>query len=278
MTLNVRIPLFCAVLALSSAAFADTAADIRAAQQQKAALQAEIKKLNADIQESDSLVREDAKRYALLQSRYNADIERRRADLDTLSGKLRGLMVQLQAESGRQSAYKGRIANDQGRRKALRKMLTELCVKFESQVKQTLPWDRDNRLSRVTALRRDLETGNGTEEEAFSRLSSLITEETRFGDEVQLVNAPVTRRNGEVVNARVLRIGNQWMVYADENNTIFGALVRTAGADSIAYAWNENLTLAEREAIRNALDVKQGRKPPQMVTLPLSVNVAGGKK
>ena len=278
MTRNANIKLLLALFALAGSAFADTAADIRALEKQKVSLSAEIKKINVKIQTSDSLVREDNKRYALLETRYSADLDRRRADLDTLSQKLRLIASELQAESGKQAGYKGKLANDESRRKEMRRVLANLCKTFETQVKQTLPWDLENRLSRITSLRNDLETGNGTEEEAFSRLSALISEETRFGDEVQIINAPMTRKNGEVINARILRIGNEWMIYSDENATVFGSLERSISNDSATYAWNEELSLSEREAIRNAFDVKQGRKPPQMVTVPLKINGIGGKK
>ena len=108
-------------------------------------------------------------------------------------------------------------------------------------------------------------------------MKSLIAEETRFGDEVAIINSPLTRKNGELINAQILRIGNQWMVYSDENGTVYGALVRKNSA-TIAYEWNEDLTLAEREAVRLAIDVKLAKKPPQMVSLPISLSVAGGEE
>jgi hypothetical protein len=247
--------------------------DIRAAELQKATLNVEIKKMDRQLRETDSLLKDDVKRYALLESRYKEDLNRRRAEIDSLNEKVKRVVMELQAERNKQAAYKGRIENDKSKRKAMRSMLVRICADMEAQVMQTLPWDKETRLDRVRALRRDLESNNASEEEAFSRLNSIVGEEIRFGDEVQLVNTPMTRKNGESINARLLRIGNQWMVYSDENSTVFGILVRRGTRDSVTFEWNETLTLEEREAIKMALDVKQARKPPQIVTLPLSISI-----
>jgi len=261
------------LLLLTSFSLAAVQDDIRAAELQKATLNVEIKKLDRQLRESDSLLKDDVKRYALLESRYTEDLNRRHAEIDSLNEKIKRVAVELQAERNKQATYKGRIENDKSKRKAMRLMLTRICVDLESQVMQTLPWDKATRLDRVRALRRDLESNNALEEEAFSRINSIIGEEVRFGDEVQLINTPMTRKNGESINARLLRIGNQWMVYSDENSTMFGILVRGGTKDSVTFEWKETLTLEEREAIKTALDVKQARKPPQMVTLPLSISI-----
>ena len=125
-------------------------------------------------------------------------------------------------------------------------------------------------------MTREIESGNVTEEEAFSRMKSLVNEEIKFGDEVSVVNSPLTRKNGEIVNATILRIGNQWMVYVDENGASYGRLERKLENDKVVYEWNENLNLEERAAVKLAIDVKQAKKPPQIVKLPVSLSVVGG--
>ena len=143
---------------------------------------------------------------------------------------------------------------------------------------QTVPWELESRLDRVKSLTRDIESGNASEEEGFSRLKSLIAEETKFGDEVAIINSPLTRKNGELINASILRIGNQWMVYSDDNGTVFGALVRKVEDGKVVYEWNEELNLEERAAVKLALDVKQAKKPPQIVKLPVSLSIVGGER
>lgn len=272
LSVNKILILLCAFCAFT---FADTAGDVQNAELQKVKLQAEIKKLDRSIKETDSLLTDDVHRYSVLENRYKDDLSRRRSELDSLNEKIKRIASEIQSERNKQSAFGTRVANEKGHRQALRKVIGEAASALETKVARSLPWERETRLDRIRGLVRDVKGADATEEELFSRFLSIVSEEVRFGDEIRLVESPVVRNNGETVNARVLRLGNQWMVYSDENNRMFGALVRKDFADSVHYEWNENLTLEERAAIRLALDVKEAKKPPQVVSLPLSIGVFG---
>ena len=229
------------VLLFSGVALADRDAEIRDLKLEKEKLNSEIQKLNRQI-------------------------------------KIKAVAGELQTERNKQARAKNRSDNVAAKRKALRAELAGISKKLEAQVAETLPWERESRLDRVKSLTRDIESGNASEEEGFSRLKSLIAEETKFGDEVAIINSPLTRKNGELINASILRIGNQWMVYSDENGTVFGTLVRKVENGKVNYEWNEDLNLEERAAVRLAIDVKQAKKPPQIVNLPVSLSVVGGER
>lgn len=266
------------VLLFSRVALADRDAEIRDLKLEKEKLNSEIQKLNRQIASTDSMLKADDSRYKTLTQRYKADTERRRSEIDTLNNKIKAVAGELQTERNKQARAKNRSDNVAAKRKALRAELAGISKKLETQVAETLPWERESRLDRVKSLTRDIESGNASEEEAFSRLKSLIAEETKFGDEVAIINSPLTRKNGELINASILRIGNQWMVYSDENGTVFGTLVRKVENGKVNYDWNEDLNLEERAAVRLAIDVKQAKKPPQIVNLPVSLSVVGGER
>ena len=259
-------------------AFADYESEIRDLKMQKEKLNSEIQTLNAKISATDSMLRADVSRHKVLEQRYKADSERRRAEIDTLNAKIRKAAASLQQERNKQARAKNRSENVSAKRRALRLELAKISKKLESQIAQTLPWERESRLDRAKSLTREIESGNASEEEAFSRLKSLLGEEIKFGDEVAVVNSPLTRNDGEIVNATILRIGNQWMVYVDENGSVYGRLERKNDGGKIVYEWNENLNLEERAAVKLAIDVKQAKKPPQIVNLPVSLSVVGGNK
>ena len=266
------------VLLVSGPALADRASEIQDLKLEKEKLNSEIQKLNRQISATDSMLKADDSRYRTLQQRYKADTERRRAEIDSLNVKIKAVAGELQMERNKQARAKNRTGNVAAKRKALRAELAGISKRLESQVAQTVPWELESRLDRVKSLTRDIESGNASEEEGFSRLKSLIAEETKFGDEVAIINSPLTRKNGELINASILRIGNQWMVYSDDNGTVFGALVRKVVDGKVAYEWNEELNLEERAAVKLALDVKQAKKPPQIVKLPVSLSIVGGEK
>ena len=266
------------VLLFSGVALADRDAEIRDLKLEKEKLNSEIQKLNRQMASTDSMLKADDSRYKTLSQRYKADTERRRAEIDSLNSKIKAVAGELQTERNKQARAKNRSDNVAAKRKALRAELAGISKKLEAQVAETLPWERESRLDRVKSLTRDIESGNASEEEGFSRLKSLIAEETKFGDEVAIINSPLTRKNGELINASILRIGNQWMVYSDENGTVFGTLVRKVENGKVNYEWNEDLNLEERAAVRLAIDVKQAKKPPQIVNLPVSLSVVGGER
>ena len=272
------LPFVLLVLLVSGQALADRASEIQDLKLEKEKLNSEIQKLNRQISATDSMLKADDSRYRTLQQRYKADTERRRAEIDSLNAKIKAVAGDLQAERNKQARAKNRTDNVAAKRKALRTELAGISKRLESQVAQTVPWELESRLDRIKSLTRDIESGNASEEEGFSRLKSLIAEETKFGDEVAIINSPLTRKNGEVINAAILRIGNQWMVYSDENGTVFGALVRKVVDGKVAYEWNEELNLEERAAVKLALDVKQAKKPPQIVKLPVSLSIVGGER
>ena len=272
------MPLALLVLVFSVSAFADRDAEIRDLKLEKDKLNSEIQKLNRQIASTDSMLKADDSRYKTLQQRYKADTERRRGEIDSLNVKIKNVAGQLQEERNKQARAKNKSDNVAAKRKALRAELAGISKRLENQIAQTLPWERESRLDRVKSLTRDIESGNASEEEAFSRLKSLIAEETKFGDEVAIINSPLTRKDGELINAAILRIGNQWMVYSDDNGTVFGSLVRKVEEGKIVYEWNEELNLEERAAVKLAIDVKQAKKPPQVVKLPVSLSVVGGEK
>jgi len=272
------LPFAVLVFSLSGLAFADYESEIRDLKMQKEKLNSEIQNLNTRIASTDSMLRADVSHRQLLEQRYKADVERRNLEIDSLNAKIKKVAANLQQERNKQARAKNRSENVAAKRRALRLELAKISKKLETQIAQTLPWERDSRLDRAKSLTREIESGNASEEEAFSRLKSLLGEEIKFGDEVAIVNSPLTRKDGEIVNASILRIGNQWMVYVDENGAQYGRLERKIENGNVVYEWNENLNLEERAAVKFAIDVKQAKKPPQIVNLPVSLSVVGGAK
>ncbi len=251
-------------------------------EQQKAALLAEksgvegdIKKINAQIAQTDSVAKAEKKFFTEQHARQKADIERRKGEIEQLNQKFSELSAEMKKEKASIANSQVQIENINSTRKALTAQVAKHCRKLENLIKTGLPWDTEIRLERTSALCQDLESGTANAEEGFARLRAIYAEETRFGDEVQISNRTITRNNGEIINASVLRIGNQWIVYQDDASTLYGVLNRKKNNEGkYEYVWKEDLSFEERQAVKNAMDVKLSRKPPQMVVLPLSLSVS----
>jgi hypothetical protein len=263
------------LLILLALVFADDFETQRAALiAEKSNLENDIKKINVQITQTDSIAKAEKKFSLEQQSRQKTDIERRKGEIELLSQKLSELSTEMGREKGFIVNSQVQVENINSTRKVLNAQLIIHCRKLESFIKTSLPWDTETRLERTAALCQDLENGTATAEEGFSRLRTIYMEETRFGDEVQISSRAITRNNGDVVNANVLRIGNQWIVYQDDAGLLYGALSRKKNIDDkYEYVWKENLSFEERQAVKTAIDVKLSRKPPQMVVLPLSLQL-----
>jgi hypothetical protein len=242
---------------------------------EKSSLENDIKKINAQVTQTDSVTKAEKKFFSEQQMRQKADIERRKGEIDLLNQKFSEISAEMGKEKGLIANSQVQVENVSSTRKALAAQLIIHCRRLESFIKTSLPWDTEIRLERTAALCQDLENGAATTEEGFSRLRTIYMEEIRLGDEIQISNRAITRSNGDVVNANVLRIGNQWIVYQDDAGLLYGVLNKKKNNDSkYEYVWKENLSFEERQAIKTAIDVKLSRKPPQMVVLPLSLSIS----
>jgi hypothetical protein len=279
-SISITLVLFLAAFAAAQkkaapVAAPDTLQEQRAALlAEKAAIESDIKKINLQIAQTDSTTKAEQRFWQEQQARQKADVERRKSEIESLNQKLAEISAEMKKEKSSIANSQVRVENIDATRKALTMQIAAYCRKLENFIKTGLPWDTEIRAERTSALCQDLENGSASTEEGFSRLRAIYAEEIRFGDEIQISNRLITRNNGETVNASVLRIGNQWIVYQDDAGLLFGVLNRKINQDGgYEYKWKEELSFDERQAIRTAIDVKLSRKPPQMVKLPLSLSI-----
>lgn len=263
---------FC--LCLAAAAFAPGGAQAQGDGAETARLRGDIERLKrdiqraeADIRRTDSLMRVEQAAAARTQERLKRDRERRERENAALESRIRDARNRIASEATRGNGYVNAAGEIQAREKAVLAFLTQVADTLAARIDAGIPWDNETRRERILSLRRDLEAGNASAEEAFVRLGALLREETRGGDEVIMSSRPLTRRNGEVINAQALKIGNQLIVYVDEDGKKFGMLERATGPEGEAWTWREDLNLAERTAVKRAIAVKAGRETPQLATL-----------
>ncbi len=234
-------------------------------------LKREVARAEADVRKTDSLMRDEQAAAARSQERLARDRERREKENAALTGRIQDTRGKISVERTRAQGYTNGIEELKGRDKALLAFFATLGDSLLTRIDNSLPWDPEIRRDRVLSLKRDLDGGIAAPDEAFSRLAAILKEETKNGDEISLLSRPLTRQNGEVVNAQILKVGNQMLVYADDENKNFGILEPRLKNGATVYVWREDLNFADRTAVKKAVAVKSGREAPQLVTLPLSL-------
>lgn len=240
---------------------------------QKARAEAEkskkdVQKAEADLRKTDSLLRDENDRAAAAEQRAAKDRERREKENAALQARVQ----ETQAKVDQERAAASRKQNDEdeikSRQKRLSLLLAGYCDSLARRIEGGLPWDNETRLDRVRSLKKDLEAGSATVDEGFARLNALLKDEAKSGDEITLFNKPISRKNGETVNAQVLKIGNQWLAYMDEEGKRFGILERKPGG---AWEWREDPGFEEKNRIKAAIEIKASKRPPSLAVLDLGI-------
>lgn len=248
--------------------------DIQKARAEIARAKKEVQKAEADLRKTDSLLREETARASQAAARHAKDRERREQENAALQARHQETQAKINAERsgiGRHQNSQDEIKARQGR---MAMALAGYCDSLVRRIEAGPPWEREGRVDRVKSLKTDLESGSASVDEGFARLGAAIRDETKSGDEIALLNKPVTRRNGDVVNAQVLKIGNQWLVYVDEEGKRFGVLERNPSAGG-AWEWREDPSFAEQLRIKEAIEVKAAKRPPQLAVLDLGLSLRG---
>ncbi len=236
----------------------------------KESLRAEISGIEQKVRNTDSLARNEAQRFTEQKQRLETDLVAREQENETLGKRLNELQDEIRSLSAQ---IEGLLMQQRGidaNMSFLGKRLAHHCTELQNIIQQSLPWNRGMRRARVVALRNDLLSEAADPLEGFARLNALIAEEISFGDDIVLEQQSVQRNNGTLINARMLRIGNLFMVYVDQAEEFYGVLSRSSDT---TFIWREDLSFSEREQIRNTIRVKEGKRAPGIVTLPLTLSV-----
>lgn len=270
-----------AALALPGAAFGQEGdagrldAEIQKARAEIAQTKKEAQKADGDLRKTDSLLREETARAGQAVERQAKDRERREKENAALQARLQETQAKINAERSGLGRHQNAQDEIKARQQRMALALAGYCDSVAARIEAGPPWEREPRIERVRSLKKDLEGGSASLEEGFARLNAIVKEEIKSGDEIALLNKPVTRKNGDVVNAQVLKVGNQWLVYMDEEGKRFGILERKAVPGGWAWDWREDPGFAEQIRIKTALEVKSAKRPPQLAVLDLGLALAG---
>ncbi len=265
----------CLSLCLSTA-FAQTPdleSELQKTKVEIAQLKKTVQKLEGDISKTDSLRRDEDARSQQSQDRQAKDLERRFQENTTLQNKLHATQAKIETERNGVARRQNSLEEIKAQQKNLSLLVAKYAQTLDSAIAGSLPWELSNRRDRVKGLQKDLESGSASIDEGFSRFNGILKEEIKQGDEIALINKPLTLKNGESINAQILKVGNQYLVYMDDEGKNFGILERKGAS----YDWREDLSFLERKAVKQAIEVKGAKKPPQLVSLPLSLTLDSAK-
>ncbi len=265
--MNLAALAFVLALGAAKAQSFDEAYDIPRLKADIAKLKRDVQKAEADLRKTDSLTREEALLAERNAARAQKDKERRDKEIASLQARMQDLRQQIQTERTKAARASNGQEEIEARRKNLGQYLVAWCDSLLLRVQSCPPLEREPREERVRALKNDLLSGAASPEEGLSRFSAIAKDEIRSGDEVALLNRPLTLKSGETINAQILKVGNQFAVFMDEDAKHSGYLERHGGS----WVTREVEGFEDKLAVKKAIEVKAAKQPPQLV--PLSVHV-----
>jgi Protein of unknown function (DUF3450) len=253
-----------------ASAQSDEALDIPRLKADIAKLKRDVQKAEADLRKTDSLTRGEASLAQRNEERALKDKERREKEIAALQGRMQDLRKQTGLERSNASRAENGKEEIEAKRKNLAQYLAGWCDSLLLRVQSCPPLEREPREERVRALKNDLLAGTASPEEGISRFSAIVKDEIRSGDEVALLNRPLTLKSGETINAQILKVGNQFAVFMDEDGKHSGFLERQGGS----WATREVQGFEEKLAVKKAIEVKAAKQPPQLVQLEVHIEPA----
>jgi hypothetical protein len=243
-------------------------ADLQKARAELEKAKKDVQKAESELRRTDSLLREENGRAAASEQRATQDRERREKENAALQARVQETQAKINQERASLSRWQNDEDEIKARQKRLGLLLAGYCDSLARRIEAGPPWENESRLDRVRGLKKDLEAGSATVDEGFARLNAILKDELKNGDEISLINKTVTRKNGETVNAQVLKIGNQWLAYMDEEGKRFGVLERKPGG---AWEWREDPGFEEKNRIKAAIEIKSAKRPPSLAVLDLGL-------
>ncbi len=256
--------------AAMASAQGDEAFDIPRLKAEIAKVKRDLQKAEADLRKTDSLSREETALGLRNEERSQKDRERREKEISGLNAHVLDLRKQIDLERSKTARASNGVEEIEARRKNLSAYLATWCDSLLLRVHSCPPLEREPREERVRALKNDLLAGSASPEESIGRLTAIFKDEIRSGDEVALLNRPLTLKGGETINAQVLKVGNQFAVFMDEDGKRHGFLEKT----SEGWVTREVQGFEEKLAVKKAIEVKAAKQPPQLV--PLDVTFTAG--
>ncbi len=263
---------FVTTLFFSGISLADTKEDIFETKQQIKEYGNKIVNLEEEIQKDNESFRKykiNAKRRIESKKEELVLVSNAKDSLNALIKRYRRQLLALR-QSNKEVALKS---------KAINSIILQKAKELRMLVKNGFPFKVQERLSAIDLLLRDINQMNVSQEEAFSRLWLICDSEERFGIDCDVTSIDMSLPSGQTMPVKMLRVGKQFLGYMSTNMDKYGLLSIRNVNGKLEYTWmHNNIGFEKRRAIKSAIEVKEGKKAPQLVVLPISIHLDGEVK
>lgn len=237
-------------------------------------LNRKILSVKHEIKEIEKKIRTESDAAKKYRSNTETRIRKKKKELGTVAGTKDSLETVIRRLAGQQQTVQARIRETEFRLKNFNELVREKAVLLKRRILTGIPFEIEKRTAPLDLLARDIDQENIGPEEAFSRLWIILDAEQKFGMSCDAASAELTLPGGQLVQVKMIRAGHQFLAYQGVDSDQYGLIQIQQQGDSLAYTWQHGgLDFETRRLIKNAVQVKEGKRPPQLVTLPVSIRL-----
>lgn len=146
-------------------------------------------------------------------------------------------------------------------RSVVQKLVARFATVAREHVASSIPYRREPRAARIAGVE-ELSVA-----EAFGRLWSFFEEETRIARSGEAYTDEIELPDGRRKSARFLRVGKHILGFVTEDGV-------DAGLWRDGEGWVADAARVDGDAIRDALEILDRRRAPELVTLPVKIGGA----
>lgn len=192
--------------------------------------------------------------------RFKAEKIALKKDLKTQDQRVRATLSKIASAEARKDEWEQKMG-------ALEQQLQKSSESYVLRVESSFPFEREKRLETAKLLVSDIRQDKTEPEAAFLRLDNAYQYELRLAQDASVKAQMLEVPTGDV-EAKYARIGKQVMVYASSNGEYVGVLNKNPNGD---YIWitQDSLHYDQRQSIRNAVAVAEGKALPGFVNIPV---------
>ncbi|MFH1761676.1 MAG: DUF3450 family protein [bacterium] len=268
MTANIR-KMFCFILIIFSLLNAE---DSLTFDDLKSAIAAEEKK----IEKSRDEFTRQTQRHKVILEKMEKRLKLKTHENQEILGKIDSFERSIDKLTIKSLNYQRKKEEIELREKLILDAVLEKAFKLKRIVEKGLPYDLEKREQVIELLVKDIQERLISSHEAVERLWTILKAEEQFGMESDIGTNNIALKSGERRDVRMLRVGHHYLCYYERDRDLCGLLEkhREPETGKTVYSWKESgFTLEERNAIRTAIQVKEGKKPPQWVEVVLPIKV-----
>ncbi len=238
-------------------------------QETLSSLQRELDRVEKEIAREKELHQSERKRAEAFEQSKAEKLKAINHQLALTQNKIDSLKKEVGRSAFRKNSHKSQISLYQRKQEEFRSRLAQECRELAAFFRRDFAYQQERRIIELENLAQSLETGVTTVEEGMFRVFGVLEEAVAFTRDSEVYAGVHRTADGRNLDGKFVRLGAIFLGFVSQDGKYVAHLTR---ADT-GYVWMEGDSTPEiRKGIVTALNVAEGKAPPELVSLPFSTS------